>query len=198
MKYFNKVIVFFVFMLFGYGVDTFAYDYKITNQTGGDVKVQLYYAFGKLNKQAELIESGSAFAFKFDLESERARCRAKKLESERVRCRSKVEFEKRLKAVVCLTKIRVSIQDSAGKWGKKKTIKIVRFKISPADREVAIQREAKKIAKGRAFPSPVDRALAIQKVEITIAIKPMASLCKNRSIVLSIDEKSKKVIAVLE
>ena len=120
MKYFNKLMVFFVLMLFGYGVDTFTYDYKITNQTGGDVKVQLYGLFGKLNRQAELIESGSTF--KFDGESDRARCRTKKLKSEKKECLDKLKSERARKAGLCLAKIGVWTKNSAGKWRAKVTL----------------------------------------------------------------------------
>ena len=64
MKYLNKSIVFFVFMLFSYGVDTFAYTYRITNMTDFDVKVQLHYRFGKLGPP-RIIKAGKTHKFSF-------------------------------------------------------------------------------------------------------------------------------------
>ena len=96
MKCFNKLMVFFVFMLFGYGVDTLAWAYEITNQTGGDVKVQLYWSFGKLNEQADLIEAGAMRRF---------------------------SFASRSTHVLCLTQIMASTKKS-GKWGRQKEVKV--------------------------------------------------------------------------
>ena len=101
MKYFNKLMVFFVFMLFGYGVDTFAYTYKITNKTNRDVKVQLYSTFGKLG-HPRIIKSGSKHKFSFIFPD------------------SRFGF--------CLYEIMVSTKDSAGKWGKGKKAEIVGYK----------------------------------------------------------------------
>jgi len=55
MKYLNKLMVFFLFMLFSYGIDTSAYTYTITNLTGKDVKVDLHYLFGKLAKNKPIL-----------------------------------------------------------------------------------------------------------------------------------------------
>jgi len=57
MKCLNKLIVFFLFMLFGYGVDTFAYTYSIANMTSRDVKVQLHWVWGELTDRNEPIDS---------------------------------------------------------------------------------------------------------------------------------------------
>ena len=97
MRYFNKLMVFFVLMLFGYGVDTFGYTYRITNKTGGDVKVQLRYAFGKLG-YARIIESGGKHKFSFTFPD------------------SRFGF--------CLDGIKVSTKDSAGEWGKQKKVSV--------------------------------------------------------------------------
>jgi len=64
MRYFNKLIVFFVLMLLTCGVDTFAYTYRIANQTGKDVKVQLHYAFGKLGRP-RIIKADARHKFSF-------------------------------------------------------------------------------------------------------------------------------------
>jgi len=96
MKYFNKSIVFLVFMLFGYGVDTFAFKYKISNQTGRDIKVQLHYAFGKLNEKAIFIFSRGVNIFVF----------------------------KGWLSGLCLTKIMVSTR-KLGKWGKLKEAQLI-------------------------------------------------------------------------
>ena len=65
MKYFNKPKVFFLFVLFSYGVDTFAYTFRIANETGRDVKVLLKYAFGRLNDYPNLIRAGAKRTFSF-------------------------------------------------------------------------------------------------------------------------------------
>ena len=51
MKYLNKLMVFFLFMLFSYGVDTFAYTYSIANMTGRGVNVQLHWVKDTLNRK---------------------------------------------------------------------------------------------------------------------------------------------------
>ena len=56
MKYLNKLMVFCLSMLFGYGVDTFGYTYTITNMSGRDIRVQLY-------RRSKLIKSGSKRKF---------------------------------------------------------------------------------------------------------------------------------------
>ena len=65
MRYLNKPTVFFVFMLFGYGVDIFAYKYKIANLTGGDVQIQLCAVYRGQDKTigASFIKSGSSQKF---------------------------------------------------------------------------------------------------------------------------------------
>ena len=65
MKYLNKLMGFFVFMLFSYGVDTFAFSYKISNQTGGNVQIQLYAVYGGRDKKigANFIKSGGSQKF---------------------------------------------------------------------------------------------------------------------------------------
>ena len=87
MKYRNKLMVFFLSLLFSYGIDTFGYTYTITNMTGRDVMVRLDYAFGTLNKQADLVEKYDTREFLFG----------------------------GWKAGLCLTKIMVSIK-KLGKW----------------------------------------------------------------------------------
>jgi len=62
MKYFNKWMVFFLFVLIGYGVDTFTYTYKIYNGTDKDVKVQLRWTSGNLGKE-KVIRAGSRHTF---------------------------------------------------------------------------------------------------------------------------------------
>jgi len=58
MKYFNKVMGFFVFMFLSYGADTFAFfEHKIANQTGRDVKVELHSKYGMQKNGYGLIES---------------------------------------------------------------------------------------------------------------------------------------------
>ncbi len=64
MKYFNKFMVFFLFLLSSYGIDTFAYRYSVYNGTGKVLKVQLYSFFGKLG-HARAIKSGEKFRFNF-------------------------------------------------------------------------------------------------------------------------------------
>ena len=63
MKYFNKLTVFFLFVLFSYGVDTFAWTYRVANETGGDVKVQLRWLGGNLEKE-KTIKAGSDHTFR--------------------------------------------------------------------------------------------------------------------------------------
>jgi len=94
MKHFNKLMAFFAFMLFSYGVDTLAYTFTFVNKTGRDVKVQLYSAFGKLNKNPSFIKSGGTHSLKFTGWS----------------------------SGLCLTKVTVSTE-SSGKWGKQKEAK---------------------------------------------------------------------------
>lgn len=95
MKYFNKLMVFFLFLLFNYGVDTFAYTYTIFNETYEDLKVQLYSTFGKLGHPRIIKSAGDRkFSFKFP--------------------------DSRFG--VCLTKIVVSTKDSTGKWEKGKRV----------------------------------------------------------------------------
>jgi len=65
VKYFNKLGVFFVFMLFSHGVDTFAYTYTVANMSGRDVKVRLHYMFGTLNKNDGFIEADDTREFSF-------------------------------------------------------------------------------------------------------------------------------------
>ena len=65
MNYLNKAMILFLFMLASFGIDISAYTYTIANFTGRDVKVRLHYAFGKLNKQNDLIEAYDTKAFSF-------------------------------------------------------------------------------------------------------------------------------------
>ncbi len=65
MKCLNKIMVFFLFMLFSYGLDISAYTYTVTNLTGRDVKVQLNWLNGKLNEEAELIRPYGTKIFSF-------------------------------------------------------------------------------------------------------------------------------------
>ena len=95
MKYFNKLIVFLVLVLLSYGVDTFAYTYKISNQTGRDVKIQLRYAFGRLNEKVIFIRSRGIHTLVF----------------------------RGWSSGLCLTKIMVSTKKS-GKWEKLKKAEI--------------------------------------------------------------------------
>jgi len=53
MKYLNKLMVFFLFMLFSYGVDTSAYTYSFANMSGRDVRMELHWVFGKLDKKGK-------------------------------------------------------------------------------------------------------------------------------------------------
>ena len=94
MKYLNKIMVFFLFLLFGYGVDTFAYIYRITNKTDKVLKVQLYYTFFGTRKlgHPRRIEPNGLHRFVFT----------------------------GIKSGLCLTKIMVWIKDSAGEWEKGK------------------------------------------------------------------------------
>jgi len=64
MKYRNKLMVFFLFMLFSYGADTSAYTFSFANMTGRDVKVKLHYVFGGLGKAKE-IEAYDTHKFRF-------------------------------------------------------------------------------------------------------------------------------------
>jgi len=89
-------MVFFLSMALSYGVDTFAYTYKITNKTGEPVKVKLYSKVGKLNNKFRLIGAYVVRKFKFG----------------------------GVKAGLCLSKIMVSTKDSTGKWRKKKKAEI--------------------------------------------------------------------------
>ena len=58
MKYFSKkMILLSLFMLLNYGNNALGYTFYITNFTGQDVKVQLHYAFGKMNKPDDLIRA---------------------------------------------------------------------------------------------------------------------------------------------
>jgi len=95
MKYFNKLIVFFLFILFGYGIETFGYTFTIVNMTGKDVKVRLKWAWGELTNKAHLIKPSST---------------------------SKLSFTG-IEAFLCLTKIMVSIKKS-GKWEKAREAKM--------------------------------------------------------------------------
>jgi len=89
MKHLDKLMVFSLFMLFSYGVDTFAYTYSLANMTGKEVKVRLYYVFGELTNKNELIRSHDTRRFRFG----------------------------GLKIGLCLTKVMISIKKS-GKWEK--------------------------------------------------------------------------------
>ena len=66
MKCHNKLMVFFLFMLFGYGVDAFSYTYTFANMTDRDVKVRLHYAFGELTDRNEPISSYATHKFSFE------------------------------------------------------------------------------------------------------------------------------------
>jgi len=94
MKYFNKLMVFFLFVLFSYGVDTFAYKYTIYNETLEDLRVQLYSVLGKLG-HSHSIKSGDRRKFSYTFPDSRFG--------------------------VCLTKIKVAKREQ-GEWGEKKTI----------------------------------------------------------------------------
>jgi len=96
MKCLNKLMVFFLFMLFSYGVNTFSYTYTVANMTGEDVKVGLYYELGKLGK-TKVIEAYDTHKFKFPIGT--------------------------WEAGFCLSKIMVSIK-KIGKWGKAQKAKI--------------------------------------------------------------------------
>lgn len=50
--FFKKIVLFSLIMLFNYGNNALSYTFYITNLTGEDVKVQLYWAGGQLNKKA--------------------------------------------------------------------------------------------------------------------------------------------------
>jgi len=67
MKYFNKLMVFFLFMLFGYGVDTFAPTYTIFNMTGKNIEVKPYFFSETTGKggigEAQLIRSNDTYRF---------------------------------------------------------------------------------------------------------------------------------------
>jgi len=65
MKHFNKMMIFFLFMLVSFGKDISAYRYTVTNLTGQQIKVRLYYAFGALNSQYDLIEFYGTTPFSF-------------------------------------------------------------------------------------------------------------------------------------
>ena len=96
MKYYNKLMVFFLFLLFSYGVDTFSHTYTIFNETYKDWKVQLYYTFFGPRKlgHARIIKSAGEFRFSFT----------------------------DIRVGLCLTKIVVWEKDSAGKWVKGKRL----------------------------------------------------------------------------
>ena len=96
MRYFNKLMVFFLFVLFNYGADTFTYTYKIHNGTDGDVHVRLYYAFGQLTNKSHLIKPGKMDKLKFGGGE----------------------------AGLCLTKIMVKQKRLNGSWGRAKKAKI--------------------------------------------------------------------------
>ncbi len=96
MKYFNKLMVFFLFLLFSYGIDTFGYTYKIHNQTGEDVRVRLYYLFGQLTNHSHLIKAGGMDKLKFGGGE----------------------------AGLCLTKIMVKQRRLNGSWGRAKKAQI--------------------------------------------------------------------------
>ena len=145
MKYFNKLMVFFLFILFSYGVDIFAYKYKITNQTDRDVKVRLHYAFGTLNNRPTLIKTGNHRVFNFG----------------------------GWEAGLCLNKITVSTQDSAGKWGKPKKAKMRLI----TDKGVEITRSIHPVI---LVPGP-----------------PIMSVCKSEKFFLRINPKSKKISAIV-
>ena len=57
MKYLNKTMVFFLFMLVSFGVDISAYTYRFANMTDRTVKVRLRYLFGDLNKKDKKIKA---------------------------------------------------------------------------------------------------------------------------------------------
>ncbi len=96
MKYSNKLIVFFLFLLFNHGADTFAYTYKIYNGTGGDVHVRLYYVFGQLTNYSHLIKANSTDTLRFG----------------------------RGEAGLCLSKVMVRQKRLNGSWGRAKKAKI--------------------------------------------------------------------------
>ena len=94
MKYFNKLMVFFLFVLFSYGVDTFAYVYNVYNEVKGKVlKVQLYSVFGELGHPRS-IKPGEKFRFNF----------------------------RDIRRGVCLTSMKVWEKGSVKKWVKGKKV----------------------------------------------------------------------------
>ena len=50
MKRFNKMMVFFLFMLAGFSRDISAWGFTFVNMTGTDVKIQLLHSFGTIEK----------------------------------------------------------------------------------------------------------------------------------------------------
>ncbi len=97
MRFFNKLMVFFLFLLFSYGVDTFGYTYTIANKTGGDVHVRLYYAFGQLTNHSYSIKENSTDTLKFGGG----------------------------KAGLCQSQVMVRQKRLNGSWGREKKAKIV-------------------------------------------------------------------------
>jgi len=91
VKYLNKLMLFSLFMLVSVSGRIAAYVFTITNETGQNVKVRLHYAFGKLNKQDDLIMAGDTRTFSFG----------------------------GIKKGLCLSKIMVSTEQ-AGEWLKPK------------------------------------------------------------------------------
>jgi len=100
MKYCNKLMIFYLFLLFGYGIDTFGYTYTISNMTGRDVKVLLYWDLGRLTNRSALIAAYDTRKLSFG----------------------------GWEAGLCLTKIMVWMQDSTGKWWGPEEAKMVILK----------------------------------------------------------------------
>lgn len=97
----KKMMLLLLAMLLSYGNNALSYTFHITNLTGQDVKVGLYYFAlffdGKLNKKDKLIKAYDMRKFSWKFGS--------------------------LEAGLCLSKIEVSTKKS-GKWVKKKKAKI--------------------------------------------------------------------------
>lgn len=98
MEYFSRVTLFFASLLvLNCVTKTLAYTYTVTNKTGRDIKVQLYWTGGKkLNKKAQIIKKGKSYPFEYPVGSG--------------------------KAGLCLTKIMVAVKQN-GEWGNMKQLR---------------------------------------------------------------------------
>ncbi len=172
MKYFNKLMVFFLFLLFNYGADIFAYTYKIANMTGEDVQVRFYWSsWSELTNHPHLIKAGSTDTLRFGGS----------------------------KALLCLTRIMVNQKRLNGSWGRAKKAKIGSIKKKDL-RDILIASAATAggiaVAGAIAAGTVAIGAVALGALGYGIYYGIDTSRCRDRNYTLVIHPKTAEVEAI--